>query len=161
MLWLLRRRFPKVITLPETDGKSTRPAFGPFKALIADEGRDSREYLREMLATYRRRIEIVGESDNPASTTEMIVRHSPDVLLLEYGLLQKVPAAGGLHDKPYSHTRAIIILQKPEKSQIINCFRSGAHGIVLKGSSRRIWWNPWKLTRPSLRIWMATALVGR
>ena len=127
--------------MSEYNGKSTERAFSPFKVFIADEGRDSRDCLREVLATYRHRIEIAGDAGDPDSTTELVHRLAPHIVFLDFGLLEKLKAGSGLNDKPFANTRAIIILSSPEKSQIISSFRLGAYGVILKGSPRRVCWN--------------------
>lgn len=115
--------------------------FGPFRVFIADEGRDSRECVRAVLATHRHQIEIAGDAGDADSTTELIRRLTPHVVFVDYALLEKLNAGGGLDDNTFAKTRAIVILSSLDKSQILWAFRLGAYGVILKGSTPQLWWN--------------------
>lgn len=113
----------------------------PIRIVIADEELDFRKTLRRML-TAQPGIEIVAEANDPASAAALTTRFAPHVLLLDYNLSCELQARGApIRAGIPASVRKIVMLTAPERANIVESFRLGAQGIVLKGSAHPIWQN--------------------
>jgi DNA-binding NarL/FixJ family response regulator len=106
------------------------------RILIADSTPAFCESLRRVL-TPRHRLTIVGEAYDAARVCELTAIHRPQMRVLDYDLsrsmeMQDEPAAD---QQPFD----VLTLHAPEKESIIESFRLGARGIILKNSPARVW----------------------
>jgi two-component system, NarL family, nitrate/nitrite response regulator NarL len=107
--------------------------------VLADQDPAFRNDLRFLLEG-EQHFEIAGEASDPESAAGLIAEVAPQVVLLDYmihreleerGLPRQQELTAGIH--------RIVMVKNPEKKAIIESFRLGAQGIVLKESARRIW----------------------
>lgn len=116
-------------------GQTTRPS-GPVRVLIGDEETAFCESLRTILQP-QRRIEIVGQANDTDSVIKLSDVHRPQVLLIDYGICRKLNTRG---TRKQGAPLEVVMLDIPDKAKIIESFRLGAKGIILKESQPRIWW---------------------
>jgi DNA-binding NarL/FixJ family response regulator len=110
--------------------------FEPISVVIADEEAVSRSTLRKLLA--QPGIEIVGEAGDADSAALVMARLAPQVLLLDYSLCCKLHERADRTGRP-KLLRTIVMLTAPDKSHVIDSFRRGAQGVVMKRSERLMW----------------------
>lgn len=115
---------------------SQTPRCDPIHVVIADEEPGARRNLRDVLS--QPGIHIVGEAADADGAFMLTTRLEPNVLLLDYSLCRKLYARNSAVDRP-KRPGMIIMLASPEKSVIIDSFRMGAQGIVMKGSECSTW----------------------
>jgi DNA-binding NarL/FixJ family response regulator len=118
---------------PQTEMKAGVRA---VKVLITDYEPAFRERLKRVLAP-QRRIIIIGEAENAAAAAECMETCEPDVVLVNYDSCRQM---AGVFRKQKKAAAVIVTLSSPEKTTIIDSFRFGARGIILKDSQARIWW---------------------
>lgn len=106
-----------------------------LKILIVDEEQRSCEYLRTIISPHEHRIDLVAEARDGTTANALMASLKYDVVLLDYSLLHSVKSNLDSSTAPPT----IVTLAQAEKSRIIESFRLGAFGIVLKGSSRSVW----------------------
>src|SRR5258708_6397777 len=109
----------------------------PIRIVIAGEQGALRNHLRSLL-TAERDLMVVGEASNALDTLRVTRQLEPGVLLLEVDLpgRRELLAPGG----PRNHQpelKTVVMVTAIEKPQIVEAFRLGAHGIVLKTSGSR------------------------
>lgn len=121
--------------LPAAMGREERTS--RVRILIADEDAGARESARRALEP-QRRIELVAEGHDVESAVTLTAEHSPHVVVFDY-VLYKTAAARGF-ENANSRILTIVTLAAPDKASIIESFRLGAKGIILKQSPPRIWW---------------------
>lgn len=134
-------RIKEPFNVSDSNHRSSDRELGSFRVLLADGTQASRDCLRAVLTTHPYQIELVGDAIDPVSTTELVERLAPQVVFLDYSLLEKLRPGHGLYDDPFAKTRAIVLLSSPDKFQIVRSLRLGGYGVILKGSSPQIWWN--------------------
>lgn len=113
-----------------------------IRVVIADEEPAFVKKLRKTLML-QPGIDIVGEARDAGTAAILSDRLAPHILLLDYPLcreLQVQPQRGN-GESSAPPVRKIVMLTGPEKSYIIESFRLGAQGIVMKGSPGRTWRN--------------------
>jgi two-component system nitrate/nitrite response regulator NarL len=117
------------------------PSSTPIRIVIADAEPDFRTNLRRVL-TAKPGFEILGEASDAAEAAALTARFAPHVLLLDYALSLELQACGAPIRAGFaSPVRTIVMLTAPERANLIESFRLGAHGIVLKGSAHPVWQN--------------------
>jgi two-component system, NarL family, nitrate/nitrite response regulator NarL len=106
------------------------------RVLIADGHLNFRRRLQHVLET-RHDIQVVGEASDAPSAANAVQQLRPDVLLVDLALCQQFAALtsgpGG------SLQRTIAMLGTIDKDAIVEAFRLGAQGILLKTAGRSMW----------------------
>ena len=117
------------------------PSAAPIRIVIADEEPAFRKNLCGLLAT-QSGIEILGEANDAEGAAALMTQPVPHVLLLDYRISRKLQSRSIPNGADSTRAvRKIVMLSTPEKAYIIESFRLGAQGIVLKGSAEPIWQN--------------------
>lgn len=118
----------------------TGNALRSVRILIADGDLPFCKNLRQLL-TKQRRIEIVGEAHDVGGVITLTETQRPHVVLLDQELCRNSWVQGAFqHQDASAGPLKVITIDAPEKTRIIDSFRLGAKGIILKGSAPRIWW---------------------
>jgi len=117
----------------------TKNGLRAVKVLVADHDQAFREGLIRLLRP-QRRIEIIGEAGNAGAANELIDTRAPHIVLLDYDFCRQL--APQLEDSRAKMEApvSIVTLPAPERTRIIDSFRMGARGIILRESQARIWW---------------------
>jgi DNA-binding NarL/FixJ family response regulator len=85
-------------------------------------------------------LQVVGEAFDPQSIVELSCQAKPDVLLLEYVLFQKIHTSGlKFVSAPPIDIQTLVMAETPEKNIIVDAFRLGARGVVLKNAAAHVW----------------------
>jgi two-component system nitrate/nitrite response regulator NarL len=110
----------------------------PIKIVLADKHAGCRHNLRVALET-EPGFTIIGEAQDTRSALEITHTLRPDILLLDHALIRSLEfqAAQSFPDALMG-TRIVVTLNAFEKSEIVEAFRLGAHGIVLKEPAAQV-----------------------
>jgi DNA-binding NarL/FixJ family response regulator len=108
------------------------------RILIADDHPIFRDGLRKLIES-QPGMRVTGESSVGADVLRLARELKPDILLLDLALprrsgLQVLNDLAGLS----SPIRTLVLAATIEESSILEAFYLGAHGIVLKGSPRKV-----------------------
>lgn len=119
-----------------TNSEQPTPSLRAVRIVIGDEEVAFCQRLRRELQP-QRRLEIIGEAHDTDSLIRVSDEQRPHIRLMGYSICRELAARrtrkeGGPLD--------LIMLDVPEKTKIIESFRLGAKGIILKESRARIWW---------------------
>ena len=109
-----------------------------IRVVIADEHPIRREDMRRLLES-QPGLRVVGEATDVRSAT-LLTRHvKPDILLIDLALSQRfeLQAVNG-STNDLSSVRIVVMLTAVEKTHLVDAFRFGAHGIVLKTATSRV-----------------------
>jgi two-component system, NarL family, nitrate/nitrite response regulator NarL len=111
---------------------------GGTRILIADDLPIFRDGLRKLIES-QRGFCVIGESAIGAEVIRLARELRPDILLLDLGLPQR-SAFRVLNDLAglAPPVRTLVMVSAVEEGPILEAFYLGAHGIVLKGSSREV-----------------------
>ncbi len=107
------------------------------RVLIADGQLSFCHRLRQMLER-RRDIQVVAEASDASSAYRVMRQLRPDILLIDLGLCQQSEPLD-LDGGGQSPQRTIVMLAAIDKNAIVEAFRFGAHGIVLKTADPSMW----------------------
>lgn len=108
----------------------------PIRVLIVDDQAVVRQGLRSMLSGAED-VEIVGDASNAEEAIKQALSTNPDVMLLDI----RMPGMDGLHLLNHLSTnlpniKVIILTNYDEEQFLLESFRSGAYGYLLKNVSR-------------------------
>ncbi len=107
------------------------------RVLIADGQLSFCHRLRQMLER-RRDIQVIAEASDASSAYTVMRQLRPDILLIDLGLCQQ-SAPLDLDGGGQSPQRTIVMLATIDRNAIVEAFRFGAYGIVLKTADSAIW----------------------
>jgi len=107
----------------------------PIRIVIADEHPIFRQDLRRSLES-EPGLHILGEACDANGTLELARQNKPDILMIDFALCQQFEVRA-LNDSGSRLTpvRVVVTVGAIEKSQLVEAFRRGAHGVVLKQST--------------------------
>src|ERR1700693_5091357 len=108
-----------------------------LRILIADDHSLFREMLGEVLTRKRQDYEIIGEAADGTETRDLVARHLPDLLLLDYNMPGVVRLSTFCKEvaQRSSATRILIVSGYAEEKGALEAAVGGAHGYILKGAS--------------------------
>jgi two-component system, NarL family, nitrate/nitrite response regulator NarL len=113
----------------------------PIRIVIADEHPTRRQDLRRLLES-EPCLQVVGEAFDAPGAVQLARQLRPDILLIDFALSQQFePTAVNGSASPLSPVRTVVMVGAIEKSHLVQAFRFGAHGIVLKTSTSRVLFN--------------------
>lgn len=106
-----------------------------IRVIIADDHYLVRQGIKALLEKKAEDIEVVGEAENGEQAMELVVRLSPDVLLMDIAMprlsgiqaAEQVRALGG-------DTKVVILSMYYDETLVRQALRHGAAGYVLKSS---------------------------
>ena len=107
------------------------------RVLIADGQSSSCHSMRHMLER-RRDVQVVGEASDTPSASKAMRQLRPDILLIDLGLCRQ-SAPLDLDVGGASPQRIIVMLAASDKGAIVEAFRFGAQGILLKTAGPAAW----------------------
>jgi two-component system, NarL family, nitrate/nitrite response regulator NarL len=109
-----------------------------IRIVIADEQATFRDSLRGSLASERDLI-FVGEASDGPSVARLIKQLKCDVLLVSFGLSRglELQSMNGSIGSP-SPVRVVVMMNAIEKAHVVEAFKLGALGIVLKTCSPQV-----------------------
>jgi two-component system nitrate/nitrite response regulator NarL len=107
----------------------------PIRIIVADDHPNLRQDLRRSLES-EPGLNILGEASDAQGAVEMARRTKSDILLIDFALSQRVELKAliesGSQQPP---VRIVVTLAVIEKAHLVEAFRLGARGVVLKGST--------------------------
>jgi two-component system nitrate/nitrite response regulator NarL len=107
----------------------------PIRIVIADEHHIFRRDLRRSLES-EPGLQILGEASDAQGALQLARQSKPDILLVDFALSQrfelKALNEGASHLPP---VRVVVTVTAIEKTHLVEAFRLGAHGVVLKAST--------------------------
>ena len=145
------KRFGKEgATMPNSLHKRPQEEGGPASGMPTNVGRSStriviadvysvfRYGLRQLLES-ESDFQVIGEASSSAEVVKVARQLKPDLILLGLPLGERdgLEVLGGLVAAS-STVRIILLTPSIEKSLVIEALQLGAHGVVQKGSSRRV-----------------------
>jgi two-component system nitrate/nitrite response regulator NarL len=110
----------------------------PIRIVIAEEHPLFRQDLRRSLES-EPGLHIVGEASDAQGALQLARQSKPDILLVDFGLSQGFELKS-LYE-PAGHlppVRVVVTIAAIEKAHVVEAFRLGAHGVVLRGSTPRV-----------------------
>jgi DNA-binding NarL/FixJ family response regulator len=108
--------------------------FHPIRVVIADEAPVVRRGLRRLLES-EPCINFLGEASDAAGAVKLAHQLKPDILLLDLALPRQFEMKGARNFATcLGSVRTLVMLATIEKSDVVEAFQLGAHGIVLKTS---------------------------
>jgi len=110
----------------------------PIRVLIVDDHVVVRRGLRSMMAGAQD-VEIVGEAANAGEALERATELQPDIVLLDI----RMPGMDGLRllrclGEKLPHIKVIILTNYDEEQFLLEAFRAGAYGYLLKNVGREL-----------------------
>ena len=116
-------------------GKKSEPRKGKITLHITERAPMSCALLKEVLSKPRFMIRVVGSAVDSQGTLEAVKQTNPDVALISAVLQEGVRS--GLEilrqlRSLYPGTRSILLLDYPDRSMVVEAFRSGARGVFFR-----------------------------
>ena len=110
----------------------------PIRVVIADEQPAFRRDLRSLLE-FAHGLQVLGEASDAPGVVKLVRQLKPDILLLDLALSRGFELQGAINFATYlAPVRTLVMLTATERTQIVDAFRLGAHGIVLKTSPQEV-----------------------
>ena len=110
----------------------------PIRVVIADEQPVFRRGLRRLLE-FAYGLQVLGEASDAPGAVKLVRQLKPDILLLDLALSRGFELQGAINFAAYlAPVRTLVMLTATERTQIVEAFRLGAHGIVLKTSPQEV-----------------------
>jgi DNA-binding NarL/FixJ family response regulator len=105
------------------------------RIVLADDHTLVRAGIRSLLVSIPD-VQVVAESDDGRETLDLIVRHRPDVALIDIGM----PGLSGLEvarrvAKESPRTRVIILSMHGDRTHVTQALRAGVAGYLVKGAA--------------------------
>jgi two-component system nitrate/nitrite response regulator NarL len=112
-----------------------------IRIVIADAHPVRRQDVRRLLES-EPGLRVVGEASDVRTATQLTRHVKPDILLIDLALSQRfeLQAVNGSTISLPS-VRIVVMVTTVEKTHLVDAFRFGAHGIVLKNSTARVLFN--------------------
>lgn len=110
----------------------------PVRIVIADEHHSVRKDLRRSLES-EPGLQILGEASDAYCAVQLARQSQPDILLVDFALTQRSELKA-LTDRTseFASVRIVVTVLAIEKAHLVEAFRLGAHGVVLKGSAPQV-----------------------
>jgi len=106
-----------------------------IRIVIADEHPIVRQDLRRSLES-EPGLHILGEASDAHGASQFARQYKPDILLVDFALSQRLdPTTLNESTNP---VRVVVMVTTIEKTHLVEAFRLGAHGVVLKQSTSRV-----------------------
>ena len=110
----------------------------PIRVVIADEQPTVRRDLRRSLES-ETGLYVLGEASDANGAVQLARETEPDILLIDFALSQKCDFKA--LNNPANHlalVRVVVTVTKIEKFYLVEAFRLGAQGVLLKRSTPRV-----------------------
>lgn len=107
----------------------------PIRIVIADERPTIRQNLRQSLES-EPGLHVLGEASDAYGALQLARHSRPDILLVDFALSQGIEFSA-LNDSASElpPVRVVVTVTAIEKAYLVEAFRLGAHGVVLKRST--------------------------
>jgi two-component system nitrate/nitrite response regulator NarL len=130
-----------------------------IRIVIADEHTIWRQSLRRSLES-EPGLDILGEASDANGAIHLAQRSKPDILLVDFELSQQCDLKA-LNDSasPLPRVRVVVTVTAIEKAHLVEAFRLGAHGVVLKRSTPQILLQSIRSVMAG-RYWLESESVG-
>jgi two-component system nitrate/nitrite response regulator NarL len=109
--------------------------FNPIRIVIADEQHAHRQDMRRSLES-ELGLHILGEASDADAVRQLTQKNRPDILLVDFALAQKCQFT--MLNGSVVHFRVVVTITTMDKAQLVEAFRLGAHGVVLKRSTPQV-----------------------
>jgi two-component system, NarL family, nitrate/nitrite response regulator NarL len=106
-----------------------------IRIVIADEHPTFRQDLRQSLES-EAGLRILGEASDADTVRHLAQKNKPDILLVDFALARKCELT--MLSSSARHLRIVVTITTMEKAQLVEAFRLGAHGVVLKRSTPQV-----------------------
>jgi len=110
----------------------------PIRIVLADEHPIGREVLRQSLES-EPDFHILGEASDASGAVQLARQNRPHILLIDFALAQKCELKA--LNESASHlppVRVVVTIAAIEKAHLVEAFRVGAHGVLLKRSTPQV-----------------------